>query len=244
MFSSLADQRFHHCGQPAHARRVVARPEQEGAPGTPRARFELPKIPPFADDQIYNHSAPAYEAGPLSRKNSIRVLNASAMFACTRWTNLWFPCRYGVFGDPFGGALRPHFGKGVLDLPSPGRSEVAFHSGAAACVVLACQNRTPKAAAPSPSFATLSILGSATWLRDAANGPVQDTNPTNYKSRCHSAFRLVPRQIMGPTERVRPAQNGRFRRQDVDDMNEPNGSDGLRPAYCELAGRRPNGTDR
>jgi hypothetical protein len=80
-------------------------------------RFELPMCPPLPDDQIYSHRAPVYEAGTPSRKNSIRVLNSGAMFACTRWTNVWFPCRYGLFGDPFGGRLQPLFGNGILDVP-------------------------------------------------------------------------------------------------------------------------------
>lgn len=89
-------------------------------------RFEIPVVPPIADDEIYSHRSAVYEAGDEKRKNTIRVLNSSAMFACTRWTNVWFPCRFGLFGDPFGGPLRPLFGNGVLDRPITGGPKWRF----------------------------------------------------------------------------------------------------------------------
>jgi hypothetical protein len=54
-----------------------------------------------------------------------RVLTHSAPYAVVRWTNLFYPVRYGVLGDWFGGQLRSLFGNGILDFPvlgnSPGR---------------------------------------------------------------------------------------------------------------------------
>ncbi|MEZ5092143.1 hypothetical protein [Nocardioides sp.] len=44
-----------------------------------------------------------------------RVLTHSAPYAVVRWTNLFYPVRYGFFGDWFGGPLRPLFGTGIRD---------------------------------------------------------------------------------------------------------------------------------
>lgn len=52
------------------------------------------------------------------------------MFAPTRWTNVAFPCRWWVFGDPVGGPVADWLGPGILDLqPAPrGRSWLSRHS--------------------------------------------------------------------------------------------------------------------
>jgi glycosyltransferase involved in cell wall biosynthesis len=44
-----------------------------------------------------------------------KVLYSDALFACTRWTNLFFPARLGVFGDFVGGPLQDVFGRGIRD---------------------------------------------------------------------------------------------------------------------------------
>ena len=38
------------------------------------------------------------------------------MFAATRWSNIFFPASFGLFGDFVGGPLREQFGKGVWDI--------------------------------------------------------------------------------------------------------------------------------
>ncbi len=47
----------------------------------------------------------------------LRVLHHAAHFACTRWTNIYFPVRLGFFGDFIGGPLRRWFGSGIRDIP-------------------------------------------------------------------------------------------------------------------------------
>jgi hypothetical protein len=69
--------------------------------------MELPVAPP-------NRNLEGDFAYPLNyevqgQKRTIRVLHHGAMFACTRWTNLYFP------GDFVGGPLSPLFGRGVQD---------------------------------------------------------------------------------------------------------------------------------
>lgn len=39
------------------------------------------------------------------------------MFGPTRWTNLFFPSSFIVFGDLIGGPLGPLFGRGIRDCP-------------------------------------------------------------------------------------------------------------------------------
>ena len=41
----------------------------------------------------------------------------AAVFASTRWTNLYFPAGLGLFGDLIGGRLAPVFGHGIRDVP-------------------------------------------------------------------------------------------------------------------------------
>lgn len=46
-----------------------------------------------------------------------RVPHHAAVFGPTRWTNLYFPCQFIVWGDMIGGKLERVFGKGVKDRP-------------------------------------------------------------------------------------------------------------------------------
>ncbi len=77
---------------------------------------ELPTCPPSVETS-------KREGQPLARfsyeiKNSKgRVPHHAALFAATRWTNLYFPCRYIVRGDVVGGPLAHLFGWGVRDVP-------------------------------------------------------------------------------------------------------------------------------
>jgi hypothetical protein len=49
-------------------------------------------------------------------QRSIYALHHGALFACTRWTNLYFPAALGFFGDLVGGPLSGVFGEGVRDV--------------------------------------------------------------------------------------------------------------------------------
>ncbi len=91
----------------AHAAMLLA-----NTPGELRERqrqMELPVAPPnrnLEGDLTYPVSYDVQGA-----KRTIRVLHHGALFACTRWTNLYFP------GDFVGGPLAPLFGPGVEDRP-------------------------------------------------------------------------------------------------------------------------------
>lgn len=76
----------------------------------------LPTSPPQLEDRrdegqlVRSFDFP--EAGPDGRHSGTRrILHHAALFACTRWTNLFFP------GDLIGGRLAPFFGPGIVDLP-------------------------------------------------------------------------------------------------------------------------------
>jgi hypothetical protein len=45
-----------------------------------------------------------------------RRLHHAAVFACTRWTNLYFPCKALLVGDLVAGPLAPVLGGGIRDV--------------------------------------------------------------------------------------------------------------------------------
>lgn len=71
--------------------------------------YELPTCPP----QPVAKGRYSYKSGHYKvqqQKRTIRLLHHAAHFACTRWTNIYFP------GDLVGGPIRTVFGQGVRDL--------------------------------------------------------------------------------------------------------------------------------
>lgn len=81
---------------------------------------ELPTCPPIADPDVDPSNPDRYSftrryvAG--SHTPQILILHHAAPFAPTRWTNLYFPTKAVVFGDPVGGKVAPAFGQGVRDV--------------------------------------------------------------------------------------------------------------------------------
>ncbi len=47
----------------------------------------------------------------------LRAIHHAGLFACTRWTNLYFPAYLGLFGDIIAGPLHDWFGIGIRDIP-------------------------------------------------------------------------------------------------------------------------------
>jgi hypothetical protein len=72
-----------------------------------QSEMELPIAPPSRDLEGKIAYKVNYEV--QGQKRTLRVLHHAALFACTRWTNIWFP------GDFVGGPLAPLFGPGVKD---------------------------------------------------------------------------------------------------------------------------------
>ncbi len=84
-----------------------------------------------------------------------------------RWTNMWFPARWGFFGDWFGERLAPLFGSGIRDIPLKGNRRLwksRFLPGYAHTLYLASPHDT------SPDSATTKLrealnLASTSWAR-------------------------------------------------------------------------------
>jgi hypothetical protein len=70
---------------------------------------EAPTCPPHADHGCYSYRID-YKRQDLTEPRTIFVLHHAALFACTRWTNIYFP------GDFVGGPLTPVFGPGIRDV--------------------------------------------------------------------------------------------------------------------------------
>jgi len=69
-----------------------------------------------------------YRVDGDDRPRSVLVPDHGAMFALVRWTNVFFPHRGVMRGDPVGGPVRPTFGDWVHDvaLPHPGGGVSGF----------------------------------------------------------------------------------------------------------------------
>jgi hypothetical protein len=77
--------------------------------------FEFPCCPPISIQD--SHYAKQYIPLDMQHPLCIRIPHHGALFASTRWTNLFFPCRYGIFGDFIGGSLANILGHGIRDVP-------------------------------------------------------------------------------------------------------------------------------
>ena len=73
-----------------------------------RADGELPENPPKFFGERVALPADFIEGQP-------RIPLRNGLFAVTRWTNIYFPARMGLFGDFVGGPLRHLFGNGIRD---------------------------------------------------------------------------------------------------------------------------------
>ena len=80
---------------------------------------ELPTCPPAGELQRRNSTVERYHYNVRYSVNgqprSIKVLHHAALFAVTRWSNVFVPLRFGLLGDLVGGPLRPVFGSGIRD---------------------------------------------------------------------------------------------------------------------------------
>jgi hypothetical protein len=83
---------------------------------TRKQERELITCPPQRDDKGYAYSGPRpYDVGQNKLYTPL-ILHHAAPFAVTRWTNLYFPSKLGLFGDFVGGPLAPELGHGIKDV--------------------------------------------------------------------------------------------------------------------------------
>jgi hypothetical protein len=80
---------------------------------------ELPRCLPVLETVTRRNQELRRLAFEVERRdpNSYRVPHHAALFAATRWTNLFFPCRMIVRGDLIGGPLAHVFGQAIRDIP-------------------------------------------------------------------------------------------------------------------------------
>nr|WP_320116188.1 hypothetical protein [uncultured Desulfuromonas sp.] len=80
--------------------------------------LEFPTCPPQVTlEGLYYKMNFEFLENDRKIKISRMVPHHGAPFACTRWANLYFKYRFGVFGDLIGGPLRGTFGEGIKDIP-------------------------------------------------------------------------------------------------------------------------------
>jgi hypothetical protein len=133
-------------------------------------RRELATCPPQADLGVHKGTTRLWFTYPARGR---RVVYHAAPFAPVRWTNLWFPARFGVFGDWFGGPLAPLFGPGVRDVPVTAKGWRWVP--AVAHTKYFSYPRDEGADSPTTRLRTALGLASTAWLRppeDPAAEPV------------------------------------------------------------------------
>jgi hypothetical protein len=108
----------------AHAELFLAANKEEFE--SRKRQREVVTCPPQRDAKGYAYSAPnpvvvgSVEPGNGSKaekRYTPLVLHHAAPFAVTRWTNLYFPVKWGLLGDLVGGPLASAFGPGIRDVP-------------------------------------------------------------------------------------------------------------------------------
>lgn len=62
------------------------------------------------------------------QSRSYRLPHHAAVFGPTRWTNLYFPCKWAIRGDLIGGPLSATMGRGIRDVPVTTRQRFGFFS--------------------------------------------------------------------------------------------------------------------
>ncbi|MEO1488545.1 MAG: hypothetical protein AAFR88_03780 [Pseudomonadota bacterium] len=89
-----------------------------------KMRREFPTCPPKYEYWAKN---PVVKQFSYPRAAPIRVPHHAAVYGPTVWSNIYFPTRRLVLGDPIAGAAAPHFGPGVRDTELPYRAWTFQH---------------------------------------------------------------------------------------------------------------------
>lgn len=88
-----------------------------------KRRREFPSCPPFFE--FWAQSAKHFSYPSAA---AVRIPHHGSPFAPTVWTNILFPTRALLFGDPIAGECEPHFGPGVKDVLLPNEGLAFQHS--------------------------------------------------------------------------------------------------------------------
>jgi hypothetical protein len=137
-------------------------------------RRELPTCPPRPDEGAGYADSPRRR---LSYNNGgRRVLYHGAPFAVVRWTNMWFPAHWRLFGDWFGGPLAPLFGKGIQDIPLSGNRPWSLVPGFAHALYFSFPKDVRPRSATTHLRAAMDLAASS-WLEPTLDSP--DPEPTS-----------------------------------------------------------------
>jgi hypothetical protein len=114
-----------------------------------QADRELPTCPPVLEtqkqdgDKIQRFSFPLSWEDPYGHSKQIRVPHHAAVFGPVRWTNLYFPAYFVIWGDVISGPVAPAFGVGVEDIPVSTRIRAGFISHTLYWKLPPCQRTAP-----------------------------------------------------------------------------------------------------
>ncbi len=97
----------------AHADVLMADSDEEFEEG--KVNGEFPTCPPVVDPNTKLIGFKRDYEIPGGQRRTCYLLRHNAMFAVTRWTNIHFRTRLGLFGDPIGGSVSRVLGGGVQD---------------------------------------------------------------------------------------------------------------------------------
>lgn len=138
-------------------------------------RSELATCPPQPEGDERNNARDTERWFSWS-DDGHRVLYYGAPFAVVRWTNLWFPARFGFFGDWFGHRLAPLFGNGIRDIPIRGNLPWRWIPGYAHAQYFAFPGTTGTGSATAWLRKVLD-LGGGGWLGTADSGSADGSRP-------------------------------------------------------------------
>lgn len=108
----------------AHASLLMARKQDEFL--RKKEEREFPTCPPTFEE-IFVHGS-REKKFTFENPMGVWLPHHAAVFAPTRWTNLYFPCRWSLWGDLIGGPLAPSFGRGIRDVAVKTRLRLGMFS--------------------------------------------------------------------------------------------------------------------
>lgn len=77
----------------------------------------IPEVEKTKEGERRKYSYMVWDGYGDKKNIKLQAVHHAGLFAVTRWTNLYSPALWGIFGDLVGGPLVPSFGPGIRDIP-------------------------------------------------------------------------------------------------------------------------------